>query len=48
MGDNRDNSNDSRFWGPVPLALVKGRAMFIWWSRGRDGIRWDRMFSRVR
>jgi signal peptidase I len=48
MGDNRDNSHDSRFWGPVPLPLVKGRAMFIWWSRGRDGIRWDRMFSNVR
>ncbi|HEY3353431.1 MAG TPA: signal peptidase I [Polyangia bacterium] len=48
MGDNRDNSNDSRFWGPVSDELIKGRAMFIWWSRGRDGIRWDRMFSNVR
>ncbi len=32
MGDNRDNSRDSRFWGPVAIADVKGRAMFIYWS----------------
>ena len=32
MGDNRDNSNDSRFWGPVKMDLVKGRAMFIYFS----------------
>ena len=32
LGDNRDSSNDSRFWGPVPLANVKGRALFIYWS----------------
>ena len=48
MGDNRDNSHDSRYWGPVPYELIKGRAMFIWWSRGRDGVRWPRMFSPVR
>ena len=34
MGDNRDNSNDSRFWGPVRMDLVKGRAMFIYFSTG--------------
>jgi signal peptidase I len=47
MGDNRDNSHDSRFWGPVPVDLIKGRSMFIWWSRGREGVRTNRMFTRV-
>lgn len=32
MGDNRDNSSDSRAWGPVPRELVIGRAMFVYWS----------------
>jgi len=32
MGDNRDNSEDSRFWGFVPRELVIGRAMFVYWS----------------
>ena len=34
MGDNRDYSNDSRYWGFVPLSHVKGRAMVVWWSAG--------------
>ena len=34
MGDNRDRSNDSRFWGPVPKKYVKGRAFLIYWSFG--------------
>ncbi len=44
MGDNRDNSHDSRFWGTVPLELIKGKAMIIWWSAGEpEGIRIKRM-----
>lgn len=50
MGDNRSNSNDSRAWGPVPLENLKGKAMFIWLSKGPDarwlppfGLRWKRM-----
>ncbi|HEX6097226.1 MAG TPA: signal peptidase I [Thermoanaerobaculia bacterium] len=32
MGDNRDNSHDSRFWGTVPRAMIKGRAFVVYWS----------------
>ncbi len=32
MGDNRDNSADSRYWGPLPISNVKGKAMFIYFS----------------
>ena len=32
MGDNRDNSEDSRYWGPLPHAYVKGKAVMIYWS----------------
>lgn len=32
MGDNRDASNDSRFWGPVPAANLEGRALCVYWS----------------
>ena len=48
MGDNRDNSADSRVWGGVDTKLVKGKAMFVWWSRGaRAGIQWDRIGTLV-
>ncbi len=44
MGDNRQNSSDSRVWGPVPLENIKGKALFIWYSKSAvAGIRWDRM-----
>lgn len=33
MGDNRDDSRDSRFWGPVPRGLVRGRTVLVYWSR---------------
>jgi len=36
MGDNRDESYDSRMWGPVPLAHVKGRAVMVYWSYGGE------------
>lgn len=39
MGDNRYNSADSRAWGPLDLDLVKGRALFLYWSWDRDRLR---------
>lgn len=44
VGDNRDNSSDSREWGFVPMENIKGKAMFIWLSldRSKGGIRFDR------
>jgi signal peptidase I len=45
MGDNRENSSDSRVWGPVPFELIKGKAFVIYWSW--DGphrsVRWRRI-----
>ena len=34
MGDNRDRSSDSRYWGTVPRSLIKGRAFMVYWSFG--------------
>ena len=52
MGDNRDNSQDSRYWGFLPRENVKGRALVIYWSYDPDagvtGTRWNRLLHQVR
>ena len=55
MGDNRENSADSRYWGFVPMDLVKGRAVFIYFSTGSEHwwempffVRWSRLFNVIR
>ena len=50
MGDNRDHSFDSRFWGFVPYRDIKGKAFVIYWSwDGEDTwVRWSRLGSLVR
>mgnify|MGYP003488131857 FL=1 len=52
MGDNRHNSEDSRYWGYVPENHVVGKPTFIWMSydssgKGLKKIRWDRLFTTV-
>jgi signal peptidase I len=47
MGDNRDNSYDSRFWGTVPPENIKGVARKIWWSGGPNGVRWERFGQKI-
>jgi len=56
MGDNRDNSADSRIWGPMPMENLVGRAMVIYMSWDKNGplwkifsrIRWERIFGVIR
>ena len=49
MGDNRDNSEDSRFWGFVPEENIVGKPLFIFFSKYTDQfgskIRWNRLFT---
>ena len=48
MGDNRDHSNDSRFWGTVPYKDIVGKPWFIYfsWNDNKE-IRWNRVFRTV-
>ena len=53
MGDNRYESDDSRFWGFVPADHIVGKAVFIWMSIDANGnllnkIRWSRLFSLIK
>jgi signal peptidase I len=48
MGDNRDNSLDSRFWGFVPEDHIVGKAWLIWMSYGKGSIRWSRLFKTIK
>jgi len=50
MGDNRDNSNDSRFWGFVPKENLVGRALFIWmnWDAPNKSVNFSRIGTKIK
>jgi len=53
MGDNRDNSQDSRYWGFMPMKNIRGQALVIYFSLERNAslfrhVRWSRIFSIIR
>jgi len=50
MGDNRYNSADSRYWGPLDMKLIKGKAAVIYWSWDKDKkrVRFSRILDLIR
>jgi signal peptidase I len=43
LGDNLGDSYDSRSWGCVPAENIIGKALVVYWSKGEEGIQWDRL-----